>query len=539
MAMTQKELKEKILQNDDRMSKAELEKTLAEIEVLEKQLLEQEAIAKDADPYWHYLPSSGDVSKEAREFLSQYLKSEDIPQKLAGQIDVHQSLAPVIGASGGNQSGKTTVGAIEAFIKTTGELPMALEGKYPVQKLPKKFPQHVRVIGEDYVNGILLNLIPTYRKWVPREFLFGGTWEKSFSSEQSLLKIGRKGQLTGTIEFMSNKQDVGSFQGPARHKMIYDEEPRRDIRQENLLRFTTADSLDELYCMTPTKGMSWVYDELYQKFIDGDTDHVNWFQLPSVGNLKANLKVLAEILKDIPDYDTRKMRLLGEFISLAGLIYGKLFDRRIHVVAPFELDADWVVFRGLDPHTAKPSVCTEVAVNREGQYVICGVYKKAVDTEELKRDLAARARERKYRLGWTRCDKSANTTNKLLQNLNIFRLLQRGDNAIPALFESDKFTGSIHAGVDVIKTLLKVGPSQKPGLMIFDLPETRELQASFQSLEREQYPNEDERGLKDKIAEGKHDAHAALRYVFQGTPRWYPPADIVPELEPASELTGY
>lgn len=538
--MDRNEIKQNIVRNDDRLSAADIEKALAEIDVLEKQLVEQAEMVKNADPFWEYEPSTGEITPEAREFLSKYLKEEDIPQKLKGQLDVHLSLKPVIGASGGNQSGKTTTGCIEALIKTTGQLPRALETVYPKEKLPTKFPQHVRVVAEDYVNGILLNMIPSYRKWVPRDFLLHGTWEKSFSSEQSVLSLGRHGELMGTIEFMSNKQDVGSFQGPPRHKLIYDEEPRRDIRQENLLRFTTADRLDELYCMTPTKGMTWVYQELFA-LAQKDDPGVDWYQLPSVGNKKANLKVLDEIMKNIPDYQTKKMRLLGEFISLSGLIYGRLFDRSIHVVEPFPVNGnEWIVFRGLDPHTAKPSVGVECAVNREGQFAICGGFQEACDTEELKASMAQRARGRGYRLGWTRCDKSANTTNKLLNDMNIFKLLQRGNNAIPALFESQKYTGSIKAGVEVIKDLLKINPmTGKPSLVIFNLPELQKLIYSFQSLERETFINEDEKGLKDAIQEGPHDHHAAMRYIFQGMPRWYPPMSGVEELEPVSNITGY
>lgn len=537
--MEARDIEKNIRRNDDNLSAADIEKALAEIEQLEKELFEQAEMVKNADPFWDYIPSDGIITPEAREFLSKYLKEEDIPQKLCGQLDVHLSTKPIIGASGGNQSGKTTTGCIEALIKTTGQLPRALEDVYPKSKLPARHPQHVRVVGEDYVNGILLNLIPTYRKWVPRDFLLHGTWEKSFSSEQSVLQLGRHGELLGTIEFMSNKQDVGSFQGPPRHKLIYDEEPRRDIRQENLLRFTTADSLDELYCMTPTKGMTWVFQELFQLAQKGDPG-VDWFQLPSVGNKKANLKVLTEIMNNIPDYQTKKMRLLGEFISLSGLIYGRLFQRDLHVIPAFEITGEWLIFRGLDPHTAKPSVCVEVAVNREQQFVVIGAYQDAVDTEELKAELARRAREKKYRLAWTRCDKSANTNNKLLQDQNIYKLLRQGANAIPALFLSDKFTGSIKAGVEVIKDLLKINPmTGKPSLMIFDTPELQKLIASFQSLERESFINEDEKGQKDAIKEGPHDHHAALRYVFQGSPRWFPPESGVQLPEPACEMTGY
>ena len=531
----------RLAKNPEGMTDEQLYASLKEIEALEKDLEEQAKLAENADPYWTYVPSTGEISLEGRKFLEEKLRPEDIPQKLDGQMDVHLATCPVIGASGGNQSGKSTVGCIEAFIKVTAELPLALRQAYPKQKLTQKWPVHVRVVAEDYVNGILLNMLPTYRKWVPRDFLLNKTWEKSFSAEQSVLSLGRRGQLWGTVEFMSNKQDLGSFQGPPRHKVIYDEEPREDIRKENLFRFTTAAVLDELYCMTPTKGLTWVYDQLVSRAEAGESDYVRWFRLPSVGNKLANLKALEEILKGEDSYEARKMRILGEFISLSGLIYGRSFHRDIHMVPPFELNPrDWVTYRGLDPHTSKPSVCVEMAVNREGQRIVTGALKKACTVHEFKALMAQRAVERKYRLAWTRCDKSANTTNKLLDDQNIFLMLQRGENAVPALMESQKFTGSIHAGVEQMREDLKVNPaSGKPTLMLFDIPELQPLARSFQTLEREKLANEDVKGLRDKIAEGRHDEHAALRYIYQGRPQFYPVNEYVPELEEVSSMTGY
>ena len=45
--------------------------------------------------------------------------------------------------------------------------------------------------------------------------------------------------------------------------------------------------------------------------------------------------------------------------------------------------------------------------------------------------------------------------------------------------------------------------------------------------------------MKDKIAEGRHDEHAAFRYIYQGRPQWYPVHEYVPEPEYVNESTGY
>jgi hypothetical protein len=63
---------------------------------------------------------------------------------------------------------------------------------------------------------------------------------------------------------------------------------------------------------------------------------------------------------------------------------------------------------------------------------------------------------------------------------------------------------------------------QHPKLMIIDRPENQELIHSFRTLQRETYANEDLRGPKNAIAEGKHDHHAALRYILQSPLNYRP-----------------
>ncbi|MDV7389702.1 hypothetical protein RZS08_00050, partial [Arthrospira platensis SPKY1] len=100
-----------------------------------------------------------------------------------------------------------------------------MEGWYPKGKIPAKEHVAYRVVAEDYTNGLLKNVIPTYRYWTPKEFLKEGDWHKSFSEKEQTLRLYKEGEEVGLIEFMSNQQEVGSFQGPPRDGIVYDEEP--------------------------------------------------------------------------------------------------------------------------------------------------------------------------------------------------------------------------------------------------------------------------------------------------------------------------
>jgi hypothetical protein len=245
------------------------------------------------------------------------------------------------------------------------------------------------------------------------------------------------------------------------------------------------------------------------------------------------MQVLEEILRGLDSYEEIKMRLLGEFVSLSGLVYGKLFSRKMHLVDPFPIKYDQhLVYRGLDPHLVKPTVCVELAVDRENNKYVVGCYANDADTSEIKKDLAARVKEKGYRVGQARCDKSANSTIKVLGDRNVFRELSTGANAIPAMVTSEKFTGSINAGVDAIKQDLRLDErTGKPKLFFFNIPENKLLIKAMEGLERQLATDEEKNGIKDKIADGKWDAHSALRYLYQGPLRWLPPQESVPELE--------
>jgi len=150
-----------------------------------------------------------EIDEQRLEFLRKYIKEEDIPQKLAGQKDVHMSTASIIGVSGGNRSGKTMTDVIEDFIFATGEIPSSMRRWYPREKLSDRPHKRMRVIGVDQtqVDNVV---IPAYKHWCPKEWLPGGIWENAWSAKRQIVSL-KKGKFKADIEFMTNKQDLKSF----------------------------------------------------------------------------------------------------------------------------------------------------------------------------------------------------------------------------------------------------------------------------------------------------------------------------------------
>lgn len=544
-----------------KLSPEEIDRQYAELdEAIKAKEQELEAL-KGADPFWFYEPTRNEVSDVQRSFLKQFLRPDDIPARLDAAIDVHACEANIIGVSGGNQSSKTTTCTIEDLIKACRVIPDSLKGIYPISKLPKKKFNRIRVVCEDYQNGILKHNLPNLMRWTPRSYLIDGRWEKSWSAERMQLTLIHPEEKTicATIELMTNNAEVGTFQGPPIDRVRYDEEPREDIFDENLLRFVTSDHLDIAFGMTPTHGLSWVYDRLWNKDSVQHGNSVRWFQLCSISNPKANLETLREICKNIKTYDELKMRLLGEWISLSGLVYGTYFKRRIHVIPPEKLglhqgeyldchcdavrggglavsisemshSADcpflqYVAFLGLDPHEVKATAAVVVAIDRDDTVFVDRCYKGDKTLKDVKRDLNSMLGL--YRYGFGKCDPHADSDRTAFDNINAWKILTRGENPIPGLRKADAYKGSILAGVDIIRQMLIGRDESHPRLMVIDRPENAELIHSFRTLQRDTYANEDTRGPKDAIAEGKHDHHAALRYILQSPLNWYPLESLV------------
>ena len=191
-------------------------------------------LAKEADPFVFFKPSDGSIPADRMGLLQEFLKEDDLPSgNLDSQLDVVLSPANVVGASGGNRAGKSAISAIKGYIKSTGELPQSLK-QYEhsqaiardIDRFKRRFakgqPILGRVIGVDF-KQLSNTVIPTWQKWIPRQYLLNGRWKDSFSAQHSTLSLFKNNICCAKIEFMTNQMDATSFQGPDLDCVMYEE----------------------------------------------------------------------------------------------------------------------------------------------------------------------------------------------------------------------------------------------------------------------------------------------------------------------------
>lgn len=486
----------------------------------------------DSDPFWFFVPNDGIIDDEGKEILKKYLKEEDIPQSIDSQLDALLCKSLIRGISGGNRSSKTITDTIDGIIKSIGEIPESLK-KYkehydPIIKRAKnKFIRgRVTAVDEKQLHRVV---IETWKKWVPKKYLKHGNWEDSYSASLNILTLYRGVIPCAAVEFLTNTQEVKSSQGGDLDWAKFDEEPDKDKWKETLMRFGTADQLDISIAWTPTEGLTWA-TQLFHHNIEA-TPNASLFKLCTVCNRYVNRETIVKIMDEyqkVSSYEEMKMRLLGEAISLSGLVYGRLFHKKLHLIEPFYefLDVEkqrdgYVCLSGWDMHLVTPMAGVFLLIDKELNAYVDRCYYKNVDTEDLKKDFQKIVKTNNYRMGWSVTDKSSDVSIKAFGGRNIYLEVARGDNAIPKLRVSQKFDGSIRAGVDEIKKRLKVdGDRPKPKLFIVNRPENKGLINAFESMERDTFSNEDKKGPRDKIVEGKHHLHASLRYIFQFPIKW-------------------
>jgi phage terminase large subunit-like protein len=206
---------------------------------------------------------------------------------------------------GGNRSGKTVGGVIEDLWWATG--------RHPYFDVPT--PCFGRVVSVDFVNGIEKIIIPIFKRWVIESDLRGGSWEQAYDKQERTLHFANG----SFIEFMSYDQDLDKFAGTSRHFIHFDEEPPKHIYTENLLRTVDVDGYVWI-TMTPVDGMTWVYDDLYEKGKDNDDPNLCVVEVAIHENPHLDPTAI-EIILSMLDADERAAREKGQFVQVGGLIY--------------------------------------------------------------------------------------------------------------------------------------------------------------------------------------------------------------------------
>ena len=345
---------------------------------------------------------------------------------------------------GGNRSGKTECGAVECV--------WILRGIHPYRKNRKNtFGWAVSLsqqVQRDVAQAKILNYLP--KSWIEDITMLSGRRDSPAGGVIDQIKIKNVFGGISTLGFKSCDQGREKFQGSSLDFVWFDEEPPRDIYEECLMR--VMDRKGDIFgTMTPLKGKTFIYDEIYLNAKNNPEiwyEFINWEDNPFLD--KKEIKLLERSL-DKSVLDARKF---GRFSAGAGLVYPE-FDEAVHVIEPFSVPGEWQDTVSIDPGLNNPLSAHWYCVDWDGNiYVVAEHFASGKDI-----DFHARAiKEISRKLNWkTDCkgrvsaliDSAANQRT-LASVKSVSELFyERGINV------NSNVNKDIFAGISRVKSFLK------------------------------------------------------------------------------------
>ncbi len=402
---------------------------------------------------------------------------------------------------GGNRSGKTTSAVADSVLQ-------AVDDEFVPEHLrafrrwePPFFCRFVTPDLGHTLHGVLLEKI---REFCPAAQLKGGSFDRAWDKQLRLLRF-KNGSW---FQFLSSDQDRDKHGGTALHRVVFDEEPPKGIRDENIWRLVDFDG-DEIFAMTPFSGMSWLYEDFFEPWERGQLDPdskvviVDIDENPYVserGKQAALVGLTAE---------ERQARKSGRFVHFAGLIYPE-FSREKHVLPtppPEEaVPAGVEVFCGIDPGWRHMCAVIYAFLDFDGTMTVFDEIALSQSTVRAVCDeIALRNEKWSVQPRWYVIDPSSRNKNVQTGRSDQQEFADHGVYTIPG-------QNAKPAGINRVKERLQADP---PGLLV--MAHCRELLGEFKRY-RWQSQGRGEHDAKEETV--KKDDHLldALRYVCMQRP---------------------
>ncbi len=372
----------------------------------------------------------------------------------AKQMAFHKCLKRNRWVFGGNRSGKTECGAVETV--------WLARGIHPYRPNKPSVSCWVVSVSQQVQREVAQQKILYYldKSWISDVVMSSGSKGSPDYGVIDCIIVKNVFGGTSKIGFKSCEAGRDKFQGASLDFVWFDEEPPKDVYDECKMR--VLDRRGHIFgTMTPLKGLTWVYDEIYLNSYNSKEvwyEFMEWADNPYLSADEA-----AEMSRSMSD-DMLQSRRFGRFTAGQGLVYTEFGEA--NVIDPFLPPADWQDTLSIDPGLSNPLSCHWYCRDYDGNvYVVAEHY-------EANRDVcyhAAAIKRISDELCWKRdklgriealIDSAANqrTLGGVKSVAELF-----ADNGISVNTRVDK---GVYAGVNRVKALLKPAEG-KPKLYVF------------------------------------------------------------------------
>ncbi len=287
---------------------------------------------------------------------------------------------------GGNRSGKTECGAVEAV--------WLARGVHPYKKNKPNVFGWVVSLTQQVQRDVAQKKILHYLRpdQIADVVMVSGRKDNPAAGVVDQIVVKNAFGGTSVIGFKSCDQGRERFQGSSLDFVWFDEEPPREIYEE--CRMRVLDKRGEIFgTMTPLKGLTFAYEEIY---LNRSGDPEIWYEFMEWADNPFLPKGEIEALSRSMDEATLQSRRYGRFAAREGLVYPE-FDERVHVIEPFAIPPSWQETISIDPGLKNPLSAHWYAVDYDGNvYVVAEHYAAGQDVNFHARAIRAVCEK----LGW-------------------------------------------------------------------------------------------------------------------------------------------
>ena len=390
--------------------------------------------------------------RNTNDALSKYNKGELIHEK---QIAFHKCNKKNRWVFGGNRSGKTECGAVEAIYLALGIHPYRENRKEVFGWVVSLSTQ----VQRDVAQAKILHYLP--KGSIIDITMISGKKESPQSGVIDQIFIKNSFGKTSIIGFKSCDQGREKFQGSSLDFVWFDEEPPKDIYDE--CRMRVLDRKGDIFgTMTPLKGLTFIYDEIY---LNKNNSNNVWYEFMEwMDNPYLDREAVEELSKTLPD-DELESRRYGRFRKSEGLVYPE-FDENIHVIEPFNIPYEWQDIISIDPGLNNPLSAHWYAVDYDRNVYVVAEHFMA------KKDInyhAEKIKEISANLGWKK--RSDGRIEAIIDSAANQRTLASTKSVTELFFEmgisaNPNVNKDLFSGISRVKQYLKIVDG-KPKLFIF------------------------------------------------------------------------
>jgi len=263
--------------------------------------------------------------------------------------------------SGGNRGGKSDAEVVEAIWWATNSHPYISRpeswGKGPIQ---------IRFVVVDVAKGIEQIVLPKIKRWTTTSMLVDGSFDKSWDAKNFIFTFSNG----STIDFVTWGMDMMKLGGVPRHLIFFDEEPPQNIFNESMMRLIDYNGW-WVIAATPTKGMGWTYDLLWEPALENPDGEIATFTLSAEQNpyIEAEDDDMDFYMMGM-DKEEREVREKGSFVARSGLVFPNFSQEISKFVKPQYIPPkDWEWYMSIDHGWNNPTAILWHAVAPSGDIV--------------------------------------------------------------------------------------------------------------------------------------------------------------------------